>query len=100
MGRRAALPSNRHLLDDERGNEPCQTYRQDLTRHADATYVNLGTTFGSPAMEPLQVKPTDSGVTPPLQLPTIATPEVIQAQAQSKGKEANGYGGGVRRLDT
>ena len=35
---------------DERGNEPCQAYRQDLPRHADATYVNLGTTFGSPEM--------------------------------------------------
>ncbi len=82
--------------DGERGNEPCQAQRQNLRRHADATYVNLGTTFGYPAMESLEVQPTDSGVTPPLPLPVITTPEVIQAQAQSKGKEANGYGGGIR----
>ena len=37
--------------DDERGSEPCQAYRQNLTRHANATCVNLGTTFGSPALQ-------------------------------------------------
>ena len=44
------LDSNQPAYPDgERGNEPCQAYRQNLRRHADAIYVNLGTTFGSPA---------------------------------------------------
>ena len=30
-------------------SEALEGYRRNLRRHADATYVNLGTTFGSPA---------------------------------------------------
>ena len=66
--------------DDERGNEPCQAYRQNLRRHEDAIYVNLGTTFGSPVMEPLQNGPRVKDI-PHLELPSIAIHHVIQAQA-------------------
>ena len=34
-------------LGNERSNELCQAYRQSLQYHGDATYVNMGTTYGS-----------------------------------------------------
>jgi hypothetical protein len=34
-----------------RGEEPSKAYRWNLQQHEDATYVNLGTTYGSPLGE-------------------------------------------------
>ena len=49
--RKAALHNLSLSSGGERGNEPCQAYRQDLIQRADVTYVNLGTMFGSPSVE-------------------------------------------------
>jgi hypothetical protein len=37
--------------DDERGNEPSKAYRLNLPRYEDATYMNLGAMYNSPATE-------------------------------------------------
>lgn len=50
-GQERGSPTTTALPGDERGNAPCQGYRSDLPRHADATCVNLGTMSGSPARE-------------------------------------------------
>ena len=49
MDWRAALPTQPASPGNERGKEPSQAYRQSLPHHADATYVNLGTLYSSPA---------------------------------------------------
>ena len=50
-GQENSSPLTPVLPDDERGTAPCQGYRSDLQRHADATYENLGTMPGSPEKE-------------------------------------------------
>ena len=50
-GQENSSPLTPVLPDDERGTAPCQGYRSDLQRHADATYVNVGTMPGSPTRE-------------------------------------------------
>jgi hypothetical protein len=47
-GQENSSPMTTVLPGDERGTAPCQGYRSDLQRHADATYVNVGTMPGSP----------------------------------------------------
>lgn len=46
--RRTALHRQPASPGNEQGKEPSQAYRQNLQHHADATYVNLGTSYGSP----------------------------------------------------
>jgi hypothetical protein len=45
----AALQKQPARPGNEQGKEPSQAYRQSLPHHADATYVNLGTLYSSPA---------------------------------------------------
>ncbi|HEV2121313.1 MAG TPA: hypothetical protein VGW38_00870, partial [Chloroflexota bacterium] len=47
-GQDTGTPSHPGVPGGERGNEPSEAYRQDLPRHDDATYTNLGTMRGSP----------------------------------------------------
>ena len=47
--RQAALQTHPASPGNEQGKEPSQAYRQSLPHHADATYVNLGTLYRSPA---------------------------------------------------
>jgi len=47
-GQEVSTPQHPDFPDNERGKEPSQAYRQDLKQRADVTYVNLGTTQGSP----------------------------------------------------
>src|SRR5215831_3414140 len=47
--RQAALQTQPASPGNEQGKEPSQAYRQSLPHHADATYVNLGTLYRSPA---------------------------------------------------
>ena len=49
--RKSALFMHPDFPDNERGKEPSKAYRQDLQQCANATYVNLGTMYGSPRME-------------------------------------------------
>jgi len=46
--RKSALKHAPDFPGNERGNEPSQAYRQDLTQRADAIYMNLRTTSDSP----------------------------------------------------
>ena len=55
--RRMALPKDPKLPDNEQGDEPSKAYRQDLKQHDDATYVNLRTTQGYPAMDSVSLRP-------------------------------------------
>ena len=56
-GLEGCSPMTTAFPGDERGKAPCQGYRSDLQRHADATYVNLGTMPGPPAWEWANLRP-------------------------------------------
>ena len=56
-GQEIRSPMITGLPGDERGNAPRQGYRSGLQRHADATYVNVGTIPGSPARELASLRP-------------------------------------------
>ena len=68
-------------------------YRQNLRGHADATYVNLGTTFGSPVMELLQEQPVkDGAVSPcPLWLPPVTDDQDAMPNNKDSRDHNHGY---------